>query len=76
MMAGIHSGWNNEWLASAPQCMAGIHYDIFGPTKHTSIANHLYLTVFVDNHSCYTWTHTHSSMAQMLDLVMKFYADK
>ena len=52
-----------------------IHFDLFGPCKHPSLAGHKYCVVLVDDHSRYTWVYTIKNKSDVFDVLKKFYAD-
>ena len=52
-----------------------VHFDLFGPCKHSSFAGHKYCVVLVDDHSRYTWVYTVKNKSDVFDVLKKFYAD-
>ena len=53
---------------------ACVYMDTF-QTKTKSLNGHMYCSVFVDDHSGFIWTYTHSSTSQVFAIFQKWYAD-
>ena len=61
--------------ARADRPLQVVHFDLFGPCKHSSFAGHNYCIVLVDDHTRYTWVYTVKNKSDVFDVLKKFYAD-
>ncbi len=59
----------------ADRPMQIVHFDLFGPCKHSSFARHNYCVVLVDDHTRYTWVYMVKNKSDVFDVLKKFYAD-
>ena len=55
----------------AQRPMQIVHFDLFGPCRHSSFAGHSYCAVFVDDHSRYTWVYTVKNKSEVFDIFKK-----
>ena len=56
------------------RCLAGVHWDTFGPFKTQGIKGESYATVFVDDYSNYYWTAVHKSTGDIPAIFKRFVA--